>query len=256
VELQSFFVDFSSFLDTLLRMGHKKAGLKIAGYRKILLFGGRKVPHIKPLFTFFAGLILWASPSFAQDVWITDDTPFVELEINEEFLVIERNPDNEAVIPATFAQTSRPCPPFCVHPMSVADGVETFGELEIISFLEDAVQSGTGLLIDARTPQFYAAGTIPGSTNLPFNLLSPDVTNPFMAPILSQLGGEQNDDGSWNFSNAKQLALFCNGPWCGQSPRAIRNLLSVGYPAESLYYYRGGMQNWLMLGLTVVIPES
>jgi len=214
------------------------------------------VPNFKPIILLVSGLFLLSVPVMAQDVWITPETPFVELEVNNEFIVIERNQDNAAVIPAAFAKTSRPCPPFCVHPMSVADGVDTFGELELISFIEDVVQFGDGYLIDARTPPFYKAGTIPGSINLPFNLLTADASNPFMAPLLIQLGGEQQSDGNWNFDNAPELALFCNGPWCDQSPRAIRNLMSVGYPAGKLKYYRGGMQNWLMLGLTVVIPAS
>lgn len=211
--------------------------------------------HLKSILSVASAFFLLALPGFAQDVWITPDTPFVELEVNDEFLVIERNPDNEAVIPASFARTSRPCPPFCIHPMVIADGVETFGELELIAFLEDKVQSGTGMLIDARTTDFYQAGTIPGSINLPFNLLSAEESNPFLSPILSQLGAELQADGSWSFDNATTMVLFCNGPWCGQSPRAIRNLISVGYPADKLKYYRGGMQSWLMLGLTMVVPE-
>lgn len=213
------------------------------------------MPIIRAISALVLSVFAFTSPLFAQDVWITSEIPFVELEINNEFMVIERNPDNNAVIPAAFAKTSRPCPPFCVHPMSIADGVETYGELELLDFLDNSVQSGTGLLIDARTPRFYNAGTIPGSINLPFNLVTPDDSNPFLNPILAQLGGEQQGDGSWDFSNAKQMVLFCNGPWCGQSPRAIRNLISIGYPPEKLKYYRGGMQNWLMFGLTVVIPE-
>ncbi|MBL1437347.1 MAG: rhodanese-like domain-containing protein [Rhodobacteraceae bacterium] len=208
------------------------------------------------MFSAASALILLASPSFAQDVWITPDTPFVELELNDEFLVIERNPDNDAVVPAAFAKTSRACPPFCIQPLEVADGVETIGELELIAFLENEAQSGTGLLIDARTPNFFLAGTIPGSINLPFNLLNADESNPFIEPILAQLGGVKQSNGTWTYENAVSLALFCNGPWCGQSPRAIRNLLSVGYPADKLKYYRGGMQSWLMLGLSVVVPES
>lgn len=214
------------------------------------------MPNIKSGFSIFAALFALALPSFAQDVWITSDTPFVELEINDEFFVIERNPDVDAVVPAAFAKTSRACPPFCVQPLSVAEGVETIGELEMLSFLEGVAQAGEGLLIDARTPNFYQAGTIPGSINLPFNLLTANESNPFLEPILAQLGGAKQGDGSWSFENATTLALYCNGPWCGQSPRAIRNLLSVGYPADKLKYYRGGMQNWLMLGLTVVVPES
>ncbi len=214
------------------------------------------MPDVKTFFLTISALILLAVPSFAQDVWITPDTPFVELEINNNFFVIERNPDSNAVIPAAFAKTSRACPPFCIQPITVADGVETIGELELLSFLETMAKTGNGLLIDARTPQFYQAGTIPGSVNLPFNLLSPKDSNPFLEPILTELGAAKQADGSWSFEKAQSLALFCNGPWCGQSPRAIRNLISVGYPTDKIKYYRGGMQNWLMLGLTVVVPES
>ncbi len=214
------------------------------------------MPHIKSCIALIGSLTTLAFPSFAQDVWITPELPFIELELNDDFLVIERNPDVDAVVPAAFAKTSRACPPFCVQPMEIAEGVETFGELELLSFLENDAQQGLGLLIDARTSDFFKAGTIPGSINLPFNLLSSDVSNPFLAPILAQLGGVEQSNGTWSFDNAASLVLFCNGPWCGQSPRAIRNLISVGYPADKLKYYRGGMQSWLMLGLSVVVPES
>ena len=68
-------------------------------------------------------------------------------------------------------------------------------------------------------------------------------------------GSGQKTD-SWDFSDAKQVVFWCNGPWCGQSPGAIEGLLSHGYPPEKVYYYRGGMQMWKALGLTVVMPES
>jgi rhodanese-related sulfurtransferase len=57
-----------------------------------------------------------------------------------------------------------------------------------------------------------------------------------------------------DFSHAKTLVMFCNGNWCGQSPAAIRKLLSLGYPAAKIKYFRGGMQSWHALGLTVVTP--
>ena len=37
-----------------------------------------------------------------------------------------------------------------------------------------------------------------------------------------------------------------------QSPTAARNMIESGFPAENISYYRGGMQNWQGLGLTVV----
>jgi rhodanese-related sulfurtransferase len=61
---------------------------------------------------------------------------------------------------------------------------------------------------------------------------------------------------SWDFTDAKTLVIWCNGPACGQSPRAIEGLLKAGYPADKILYYRGGMQMWQLWGLTTVVPES
>jgi hypothetical protein len=52
------------------------------------------------------------------------------------------------------------------------------------------------------------------------------------------------------------LVIFCNGPTCDQSRREISGLLSVAYPAERIFYYRGGMQMWGLWGLATVVPEE
>lgn len=189
--------------------------------------------------------------SAAQEVRITPDTLRVELTIRGETVVIERNQDLENTLTGGFAKTSRRCPPFCIHPMSAGEGVETVGELELIEFMREHVEPGTGLLIDSRLPDFFVQGTIPGAVNLPFSTM--DESNPYRDEILVALGGRQVGDG-WDFSEAMELLAFCNGPWCDQSPRMIRNMMSVGYPAEKLRYYRGGMQMWLLLGMSVDIP--
>ena len=199
--------------------------------------------------------MLLAGPVQAQDVWITPDLPFFEFESGGEFYLIERDQDNEATIIDAFAKTSRACPPFCIQPMIVAEGVQTVGEIEILDFLQDYVEPGGGFLIDARVESFFLEGTIPGAVNLPFNMFASSPSNPFLGQLLILLGGELQASGDWNFDNAAELLLFCNGPWCGQSPRAINNLLELGYPAERLYYYRGGMQSWTSMGLSVVVPE-
>ena len=64
--------------------------------------------------------------------------------------------------------------------------------------------------------------------------------------------GAQRTAEFWKFSRAKTLVFFCNGPWCGQSPTNIRSLLRIGYPPSKLKWYRGGMQDWEILGLTTV----
>ena len=190
----------------------------------------------------------------AEDVWIAPDAPRFEFKIGSESYVIERIQDKENVITGTFAKTSRSCPPFCIHPMKAADGVETVGELEIMDFLKKKVSTGTGLLVDARIPEWHNKGTIPGSVNIPFTLFSSK--NPYLEDLLLVLGAERAGADAWAFDGAKELLMFCNGPWCDQSPRAIAGLLEIGYPPQKLYYYRGGMQNWSVLGLSTSIPPG
>ncbi|OUS04337.1 sulfurtransferase [Rhodobacterales bacterium 52_120_T64] len=199
-------------------------------------------------------VMLLAAPVQAQDVWITPDLPFFEFEAGGEFYSIERDQDSEARIVDAFAKTSRACPPFCIQPMVVAEGVQTVGEVELLDFIQDHVEPGDGFLVDARVESFFLAGTIPGAVNLPFNMFVASSANPFLDQLLILLGGKLDADGDWNFDVAAKLMVFCNGPWCAQSPRAINNLLELGYPAERLYYYRGGMQAWASLGLSVAVP--
>ena len=197
---------------------------------------------------------LLAGPLQAQDVWITPELPFFEFQSGGEFHFIVRVQNNDARIVDAYAKTSRACPPFCIQPMEVADGVRTVGEVEVLKFIEEHVESGGGFVIDARVESFFDAGTIPGAVNLPFNMFTASDSNPFLDQLLILLGGELQASGEWSFDNASHLLLFCNGPWCGQSPRAINNLLELGYPADRLYYYRGGMQSWASMGLSVAVP--
>jgi rhodanese-related sulfurtransferase len=205
------------------------------------------------LFLAFALVQLCAAPLWAADkaVRITPDDMSRSFSVSGKSYEIARNQDPDAVLSGEFAKTSRACPPFCIHPMSAGAGVETIGEIEVMDFLSSRVAQGQGLLIDSRVPEWFAKGTIPGSVNVPFATL--EATNPYRDEILKALGAIQQGS-AWDFSGAFDLALFCNGPWCDQSPRAIRNLLDVGYPAEKIKYYRGGMQDWMILGLTVLEP--
>lgn len=190
----------------------------------------------------------------AQDVRITATDPERSFVINGDRIVIGRIQDGTHRLSGEYTKTSRPCPPFCITPMQVAPGVETVGELEVLDFLESHVATGRGLLLDTRVPEWFAKGSVPGAINVPFNTL--DAQNPYRDDILRALGAVPDDTGGWRFAAARDLLLFCNGPWCDQTPRAIRNLLDAGYPPEKLRYYRGGMQVWQQLGLTVTTQEG
>jgi rhodanese-related sulfurtransferase len=199
--------------------------------------------------------VLWlilASAVQAQQVRITPEIAYVDVEHAGTPVRIQRIQDTGNRIIDDFAKTSRPCPEFCIHPMRVAAGVETLGELELMDFMTRQVKSGSGMVIDARLVEFHRIETIPTSVNIPFTVLKGD--NPQIGRILQALGARSTGPGQWNFEQARTLALWCNGPWCDQSSRAIKALLQLGYPPEKLKYYRGGMQAWKLMGLTTVVP--
>lgn len=50
------------------------------------------------------------------------------------------------------------------------------------------------------------------------------------------------------------VVLFCNGPQCGATPHAIAALLDAGWDPARLRYYRGGIHDWVTLGLPLVPP--
>jgi rhodanese-related sulfurtransferase len=194
-----------------------------------------------------------ATFAVAQDVHLTPNLPDLTLTLNGATVTIARNPDPQAVLSGDFTRTSRACPPFCIQPASAGAGVGTVGELELLAFLQDHVVPGTGLLIDARLPEWFAGGTIPGAVNVPFATL--DIGNPYRQDILLALGAV-DAGGTLDFTNALQIMVFCNGPWSDRSTRMVANLLRAGYPAGKVTWYRGGMQDWLMLGLTTTTPEG
>ena len=196
------------------------------------------------IWTFAAVVMAALAPgALAADeitVGIASDRPTVTVETPDGPVEIGRDQNPEARLEGDWALTSRACPPFCIQPMTPAEGVTTIGELELLDLLE----GGEAVVIDSRTRDWFEGGTIPGAVNLPYNEIG---------DRLGDLGCEADFDG-WDCSEAKEVALFCNGLWCGQSPSAIRVMISLGYPAERISYYRGGMQSWRLLGLTVIQP--
>ncbi|PTX01084.1 rhodanese-like domain-containing protein [Pararhodobacter aggregans] len=187
-------------------------------------------------------LALAATPVLAEPVNITPDMASVTVETDAGPAEISRIQDNDNVVTGEWAMTSRPCPNFCIQPMSPAEGVTTVGELEVIAALQDP----DVLVIDSRVQADYRGGTIPGAIHIPYTE---------MADRLGEVGCEVDIDG-FTCEDPKQVLLFCNGPWCGQSPTAIRRMIEAGFPADHIHYYRGGMQVWRMLGLSVLVPQN
>lgn len=194
--------------------------------------------------------------SSALDVNITADMPTVEVMHNGQKVLIQRNQNQDNNVNPAFAKTSRKCPPFCIQPGELAPGVETIGELEMMGYLKKmSAGDKTIMVIDSRTPDWVAKGTIPGAVSIPWDKLNIGKSDPItVQEILEKQLGAKQQEGFWNFDNAKTLVMFCNGSWCGQSPTNIKGLLRIGYPSTKLKWYRGGMQDWELLGLTTVKP--
>ena len=116
-----------------------------------------------------------------------------------------------------------------IEPTQVAEGVRTVGELDVIVHLEQILP-----MVDSRTIDFYQRSTIPGAISIPYAEASVRIDE---------------------LSREEPTIFFCNGPQCGQSPTAIRSLLQAGFPPERILYYRGGLHDWLTLGLPVIPGE-
>ena len=166
---------------------------------------------------------------------------------------------NEMLWTENFANKAVPeiCKSTYVHtkgsllPLQLDKNLETYGELEVLAFLNKMRHNKDLLLVDSRLEKWFVYRTIPGAINMPFVYFEERGSYEFhFEYALKHLGVFIQKDGAYDFSSVKTVVLFCNGPWCSQSPRMIAALLEIGYPAEKLKWYRGGMQDWLGAGMT------
>lgn len=174
----------------------------------------------------------------------------IEMNLNDEKFTLMRNQNPGNIISELYNTTGRGTP----QPMIIYPGIETLGELEFIDLMVKAQNDDSIAIIDSRKPGWFAKLRIPGAVNVPYtNFNEKDTAIEMME---DEMGVVQKDDGTLDFSNAKTLALYCNGYWCGQTPGMVKKaeyaLVKMGYPVEKIKYYRGGMQAWTSLGFTVV----
>jgi rhodanese-related sulfurtransferase len=110
-----------------------------------------------------------------------------------------------------------------LQPMEPVPGVRTVGELEVAELARNGAQ-----LVDMRVPDSRSGITIAGAVNVPHDevLARRDQLDPDRVHV-----------------------VFCNGPQCPQTPDALRTLSESGYPLDRLAYYRGGMHDWITLGM-------
>lgn len=137
-------------------------------------------------------------------------------------------------------------------PMYIDEEINTYGELEVLAFMKQMQRDDSMMLIDVCREEFYNYRTIPGAVNMPFHHFKERESFEFeFERHMRALGVNINEkDDSLDFTNAKTITIFCNGPWCSLSVTMIQALLDIGYPVEKINWYRGGMQEWLATGMT------
>jgi rhodanese-related sulfurtransferase len=113
-----------------------------------------------------------------------------------------------------------------INPIQLAEGVRTVGELEVIDHIEHGRP-----LVDSRLPHHFAVGSIPTAVDIPHTETTARLDE---------------------FDPGAEAILFCNGPQCAATPDAVQQLLAAGFPPASLLYYRGGIHDWVTLGLPIV----
>lgn len=167
--------------------------------------------------------------------------------------------DNTLVWTGNYAHTKIPeaCKSTYVHttgkllPMQLHEDIMTYGELEVLAFMKQMQTDDSMILIDGRKQDWYDYRTIPGAINMPFHHFKERASFEFeFEHALRMLGVKIHKDETLDFSQVKTIVVFCNGPWCSQSVTMIEVLVEIGYPAEKISWYRGGMQTWLAAGMT------
>ena len=113
-----------------------------------------------------------------------------------------------------------------ITPMHLAPGVRTVGEQEVMAHIQAGLP-----LVDCRLQRYVDEGTLPTARSVPHT--------------------EQRERVG-EIDRELDTVLFCNGPQCAATPDSIRILLEAGHPPERLMFYRGGIHDWVTLGLPLV----
>jgi len=204
------------------------------------------------------------------------DVPYIFISHQGRSIRIERDIDNSfkagTDIRGELTQTSGTCPPFCLQPLQLDVPVDTVAEAEIVDFMLMTMRNDKGVLVDVRSKKSFDYNTIPGSVNYFIGLINKGPGNKEFDAMLEKQGAMRREQPGWltrqlentgladtsmlteewDFTAAKVLIVWATSATDSSAASAIKALLSAGYPAEKLKWYRGGMAAWQYWGFTTV----
>ena len=180
-------------------------------------------------------------------VKITPDIAYIYVYHKGKAVKVHRIQDTKHKITGEYAKVYRPGTE--IQPIKMHKDVQTIGEVELLKFMTYKVNKKKGLLVDLRTKEDYKKESIPSAINIPAGTKDDPVK---VEKILKVLGVKRNADGILDNSSVLEVAFYDHGLWSDKSSEFIKKFLDLGYPAYKIYYYRGGMQMWKILGFTTV----
>jgi len=141
-----------------------------------------------------------------------------------------------------------------IQPMRIDDEIVTVGEIEVLKFLQLLdFEPEKYVIVDVRNKEWFKKTSIPHAVNIPYLYIK--YYEDFPGEIdknMQLLNVKKDENGSLDFSQAKKAIIYCNGSWCPQSVKMIKALVTLGYPKKKLFWYRGGLQDWIGSGFTVI----
>ncbi len=199
------------------------------------------------IIAFILMLAVAASAGKYDKVKITPDMPYIYVYHKGKAVKVHRIQNTKHKLTGEYAKIYRPGKD--IQPIKTHKDIQTIGEVEVLQFMSEKGNKKKGLLIDLRAKKVYKKESIPSAVNIPYATKDNKVK---IKKILKILGAKRKSDGSLDTSRALDIAFYCDGLWSEKSPEFIKTFLDLGYPAEKILYYRGGMQMWKILGFTTV----
>jgi rhodanese-related sulfurtransferase len=197
-----------------------------------------------------AFLMTIATAGKYDKVKITPEMAYIYVYHKGKAVKVHRIQDTKHKLTGEYAKTYRPGQ--YIQPIKMNENVQTVGEVEILQFMKAKVNKKKGLLVDLRPKVDYRKESIPSAVNIPARVKDNKVK---LEKILKVLGAKRQADGTLDTSKVLEVAFYCNGLWCDKSSDFIQTFLDLGYPANKMYYYRGGFQMWKILGFTTVTNQ-
>lgn len=120
-----------------------------------------------------------------------------------------------------------------IVPPEATEGDSPFIAIDV-AYLD--FMSGTAVFVDAREPEEFECGTIPGSISMPFDYLpEDDDLRPYFDSVLGYIPSDT------------RVVLFCSGEECDLSLHLARNMQYFGFPNTAIFF--GGSREWVRAGL-------